>query len=120
MQSFPSEILNDIRVHLETEKRDVAARIEELNKQDPFSDPERTNDNAASDTEASEEFNHDRVVAMVEELKRKLSMIDDALLRIGSGTYGYCVECSQMIDTERLSVLPMATLCLPCEQKKKK
>jgi RNA polymerase-binding transcription factor DksA len=37
-----------------------------------------------------------------------------------AGTYGFCVECKQMIDTDRLAILPTATLCLMCEQKKKK
>jgi len=46
--------------------------------------------------------------------------IDDALIRIGNGTYGYCTTCQEMIDTDRLSVLPMATLCKSCEEKKKK
>jgi len=120
MQSFPSEILNDIKNHFEEEKRTLVERVKELQKQDPFTDPERINDNAASDTEASEESNHDRVSAMVDELKAKLQHIEEALSRIDNNTYGFCTECSQMIDTERLSVLPMATLCLSCEQKKKK
>jgi len=120
MQNFPSDILTDIKKHFESEKQTLTDRVMELQKQDPFSDPERSNDNAASDTEASEESNHDRVAAMVDELKEKLLHIDEALLRIDAGTYGFCTECNAMINTERLSVLPMATLCLSCEQKKKK
>ncbi|MFH0749635.1 MAG: TraR/DksA C4-type zinc finger protein [Candidatus Gottesmanbacteria bacterium] len=118
MQSFPSDILKEIKTHFEKEKLTLTERIAELQKQDPFTDPERSNDNAASDTEASEESNHDRVSAMVDELKAKLHTIEDALVRIDVGTYGACTECNNMIDTERLSVLPMATLCLSCEQKK--
>lgn len=119
MVSFPNDILNDIRVHLEEEKRKLVARIEELSKQDPFTDPDRGIDNAASDTEANEESSHDRFSAMVDELKAKVSAIDDALIRIGDGTYGYCTSCHEMIDTDRLSILPMATLCKFCEDKKK-
>lgn len=113
-------MLQEIKNHFEEEKRTLTSRVVELQKQDPFADPERTNDNAASDTEASEESNHDRVSAMVDELKAKLHAVEDALVRIEHNTYGFCTECGQMIDTERLSILPMATLCLSCEQKKKK
>jgi len=120
MQSFPSEIVNDIRVHLEEEKRTLVHRIDELSKQDPFTDPDRGIDNAASDTEANEESSHDRFSAMVDEVKAKVSAIDDALLRIGDGTYGYCTSCHEMIDTDRLGILPMATLCKSCEDTKKK
>jgi len=120
MVSFPNEILNDIRVHLEEEKKTLTNQIAELSKQDPFTDPDRGIDNAASDTEASEESTHDRFSAMVDELTAKVSAIDEALLRIGDGTYGYCTSCQELIDTDRLSILPTATLCKSCEDTKKK
>ena len=120
MVSFPNDILENIRVQFEEEKKKLVARIDELSKQDPFTDPDRGIDNAASDTEASEESSHDRFAAMVDEVKAKVLAIDDALIRIGNGTYGYCTTCQEMIDTDRLSVLPMATLCKSCEEKKKK
>jgi len=119
MQSFPSDVLESLRLHLEEEKKHTNDRIAELSAQDPFSDPDRVNDNAASDSEASEESSHDRFAAMVEELKNHLSDIDAALERIGDGSYGFCTNCHAMIDTDRLSILPTATLCLNCEQTKK-
>jgi DnaK suppressor protein len=119
MQSFPSEVLDELRKHLEDEKKHTNDRIAQLSAQDPFSDPDRANDNAASDSEASEESSHDRFAAMVEELNNSLSEIDMALSRIADGTYGYCVNCKTMIDTDRLAILPTATLCLNCEKEKK-
>lgn len=118
MDAFPSDVLVTIRQHLEEEKARVASRIAELQVQDPFSDPDRTNDNAASDTEANEESSHDRFAALLGELKSQLVEIEAALERIAAGTYGFCTNCSEMIDTDRLSILPTATLCLTCEQKK--
>lgn len=120
MQSFPSDILDQVRKALEEEKSRVVARVAELAAQDPFLDPDRANDNAASDTEASEENNHDRYVAMVDELNARVTALDDALMRVGGGTYGYCVRCGAMIDTDRLAIVPTAMLCLECERKKKK
>ncbi|MEK7118922.1 MAG: TraR/DksA C4-type zinc finger protein [Patescibacteria group bacterium] len=119
MQSFPNDVLTELQKHLEAEKKRVLARITQLTAQDPFSDPERLNDNAASDAEASEESSHDRFTAMIEELKAQLVDLENALARIAAGTYGFCVECKQMIDTDRLAILPTATLCLRCEQKKR-
>lgn len=120
MQSFPSDILDTIRVSLEEEKKSVVARIDTLIAQDPFTDPSRLNDNAASDAEASEESDHDRYAALVDELKLQVSKIDGALFRIGEGTYGFCTNCHEMIDTDRLAILPTATLCLSCERMKRK
>lgn len=120
VQSFPSDLLEHIRKALEEEKTRVASRIAELSAQDPFADPDRVNDNAASDTEANEENNHDRYAALIDELKARMHALDGALMRVGEGTYGYCVNCAAMIDTDRLAIVPTARLCLECEKKKKK
>ncbi len=119
MQSFPSDVLDAIRKALEEEKTRLVAQIAELAAQDPFANHDRVNDNAASDMEASEESNHDRYAAMGDELKARVTAIDEALGRIGQGSYGYCVGCGTMIDTDRLAVIPTATLCLECEKKRK-
>lgn len=120
MSGFPSDVLDQVRRALEEEKRRVSSRIAELAAQDPFADPDRVNDNAASDAEANEESSHDRYTAMVDELKTRLVSLDEALVRVGNGTYGFCTNCGDLIDTDRLSIVPTATLCLSCERKKKK
>jgi len=118
MQSFPSEILDEVKTHLIREQQEVTKQIEVVSDQDPFTE-ERMND-ADAGTEANETTDHDRFAAMTDELKTKLEAIKSALIRIEDGSYGFCDECKEMIDTDRLSILPTATLCLSCEQKKKK
>jgi RNA polymerase-binding transcription factor DksA len=120
MMHFPSDLLENLRLELEDEKTRVSSRIAELIKQDPFSDSSRTDDNAATDAEANEESSHDRFTALVEQLAVQLADINGALGRIGKGSFGICTNCGQMIDTDRLSILPTATLCLRCEKLKKK
>ncbi len=120
MANFDATLLDSIRKNLETEKTHVSARILALSAQDPFADPDRLTDNAASDSEATEESNHDRVSAQTDELKAQVAAIDDALVRIGNGTYGACVGCGNIIDSHRLAIVPTATLCLNCEAKKLK
>lgn len=120
MQNFPADTLTQIKTHLDGEKKRIVSRIAELSVQDPFSDPDRTNDNAASDREASEESNHDRVSALVSELSTQLAEIKKALTRIEQGTYGFCTRCGAMIDTDRLAALPIATLCLTHEKEQSK
>lgn len=120
MQKYPNDVLESIKTHLHEEATRLAVRVRELSTQDPFNDPDRTIDNAASDTEANEESNHDRMSALIEELKTQQSAVDQALERIAKGTYGFCVLCGEMIDTDRLNALPTAVLCLSCEAKKKR
>ena len=116
---FPKAILKEIELNLIEEKQLVATQMQELSAQDPFSDTSRLVDNAASDTEAKEEFDHDRYQAMIKELDLKKAGIEESLLRIAKGTYGFCTKCAKMIDTDRLAVLPTATLCISCEVSKK-
>ncbi|MBI3577235.1 TraR/DksA C4-type zinc finger protein [Candidatus Gottesmanbacteria bacterium] len=119
MAGYDAVLLDSIRKRLEEEKTNVASRLASLSTQDPFADPDRASDNAASDTEAFEESNHDRVSAQLEELQSQLTAIDAALLRVGNGTYGTCSICGRAIEPERLAVLPTATVCLEHESKRK-
>jgi len=43
-----------------------------------------------------------------------LAQIEAAVRRIEKGVYGMCERCGQVINPERLEVLPYATTCLNC------
>lgn len=43
-----------------------------------------------------------------------LAQIDAALDRLAEGTYGRCIQCARPIPDERLDILPMTALCMPC------
>jgi len=52
-----------------------------------------------------------------------INQLDDALIRIGEGTYGLCKTCQLLIPKERLIAVPTATTCaeykntgMPCER----
>ncbi len=47
-----------------------------------------------------------------------LNYLDDALQRIENGTYGFCSECGNLIDKERLEAVPHAHQCVKCKVKK--
>jgi RNA polymerase-binding transcription factor DksA len=45
-----------------------------------------------------------------------LAQIESALDRMDAGRYGACVRCGARIPFERLEILPMAALCVPCRR----
>ncbi len=49
-----------------------------------------------------------------------LNYLDDALKRIENGSYGFCTECGNLIDRERLEAVPHAQQCVSCKMKKGK
>ena len=58
---------------------------------------------------------NDEVLEAIElTASRELTLIDEALERIGQGLFGLCGRCAGEIDVERLKVVPYATLCRDC------
>jgi DnaK suppressor protein len=47
-----------------------------------------------------------------------LNYLDDALKRIEKGEYGFCLDCGNLIDKERLEAVPHAQLCIKCKLKR--
>lgn len=117
---FSLDFLKKIQIHLLRERKKVDNTISSLKSQDPFSDPDRLNDNAASDTEAKEEISHERMQALEKELKLHKSEIEEALVRIKKGTYGKCLSCGRAIGDGRLTIKPTALYCVECERKREK
>lgn len=117
---FPLNVLSEIKKHLIKEKGKIGEHLTSLKSQDPFADPDRLNDNAASDTDAKEEISHERMEALEKELKLHMQEIEEALKRIKVGSYGKCITCSKMIDTDRLAIKPTALYCMECARKREK
>ena len=46
-----------------------------------------------------------------------LALVDSALARIKSGTYGSCTECEEELQQKRLEALPWARHCVVCAEK---
>ena len=115
---FPLPVLKPIKTYLTTEEAKLKKRKKNLETEDPFTDQDRVNDNAAADTEAAEEANHDRVSVLKMEVDKTLIRIRKTLTKIKLGKFGLCESCGKLIDTDRLAVDPTATHCIDCVNKK--
>lgn len=108
--------IKKLRVNLESEKEKLFRQVEELKKDDPFSDPDHVSDNAAIDTDVREQVGHETIIAQIKALQRKLSDIDIALEKISKGKYGFCEKCGMAIPQARLKLIPEARWCVSCYQ----
>ena len=43
--------------------------------------------------------------------------IQQALRRVGEGTFGICPECNEPITAKRLNAVPWAKFCVPCQER---
>ena len=46
-----------------------------------------------------------------------LQAIEEALRRIGQGTYGICRDCGEPIAPGRLNAIPWTRVCIDCKEK---
>lgn len=120
MFKFPGSVLQKIKKYLLFRKKETEKKLDSLKKEDPFNDPDRLVDNAAIDTEVKEQMGHERVEAIKNELEKTLAAIKKNLAKIGIGKYGFCEKCHKMIETDRLSVYPLADKCADCAKKEVK
>jgi RNA polymerase-binding transcription factor DksA len=117
---FPANLLRPVSDFLVLQLKNLKINKNKISSEDPFKDKSRILDNAATDTEAEEQFGHARVIAIKEELNKKSDQIKKALKRVKQGKYGICEDCGKMIDTDRLGAYPEATMCIDCEKKREK
>lgn len=54
--------------------------------------------------------------SIIDTLEERLQEVNDALVRIDSGTFGKCMICSKDIETLRLDANPAAATCLACTE----
>ena len=46
-----------------------------------------------------------------------LRAIDEALTRVGQGSYGVCIDCEEPIAPVRLDAVPWTRVCIDCKEK---
>lgn len=114
--NYPEQVLEPVKKHLADTLTELEKRKKDIVKEDPFTDPTRLEDNAAVDADAAEQTGHMRVSAIKEVLDRSIIQIRKALTRIKIGKYGICEKCGEMIDTDRLMIVPEATVCMKCQK----
>ncbi len=111
---YPRNILQPVWDYLKKLETDLLHRKSRLAEEDPFADTSRLNDNASDDTEAAEQFGHAQAATLSAETVGALKRVRSAMTRVEAGSYGKCVNCGEMIDTDRLGIDPTAELCVRC------
>jgi len=94
--------------HKHKHQREVEGRVRE-GRTRRSRDVGDTLDNSDADVQSSLDF------ALLQMNASTLTRIDEALLRLGAGYYGTCIECSEDITEARLRALPFAVRCHDCE-----
>ncbi len=107
---------------LESKLREQQAELRaEVQEERAESDNERARRSAREVQDRGDEANtgqwREANAAMMDHQMDEISGIQAALLRVGSGTFGLCVDCGEAIGFQRLQAYPSASRCLACQSK---
>ena len=65
---------------------------------------------------ATDNFEHEFTLGLIENEEEELREIDEALDRLEKGDYGSCGSCAKPISMARLKIIPYARLCIACKR----
>jgi DnaK suppressor protein len=79
---------------------------------------ERVTDSAGDDQAdtGTKTFEREQEITLANNLLERITQVERAIDRLGSGNYGWCERCGTQIPVERLAAFPSATLCVSCKQ----
>ncbi|WP_274651826.1 TraR/DksA C4-type zinc finger protein [Paenibacillus humicola] len=117
MSHLTSEQLNGLKARLEADKRQTEAR---LGDQEHYglasSQRDDTGELSAIDNHpgdlATETYDREKDVALLEQEDLRLARIDAALEAMADGSYGICRVCGEPIPYERLAAVPDTVYCV--------
>ncbi len=71
------------------------------------------------DENAIESSDNESALSVKRDFEEELKNVGDALKKTSKGDYEKCSICGKQIDPRRLEIMPEATLCVECSEKKK-
>jgi len=101
-----AEALEERRQHIERELNTIFRR----NREEDQPEIGDAGDRAVSG------FERELRSAQVDRLTQMLRQIEEALLRLAEGRFGWCVACDAEIPVARLRSLPFALNCRDCQE----
>lgn len=105
--------LEKYRRLLEEKKAALSAEIAKTRIAEEETTEEATQDIA---DKAVSSYTREFLYSLTDGERHTLLRIDDALLRIDAGTYGFCVNCNTAMAEKRLNAVPWAPYCLDCQE----
>ena len=123
MNNKNNEKLKKIKDKLIDKKRSIISQLQKFAKKnkkikDDFK-TEFPNIGYHQDENADEVSEYENKLSVEHELENELKNIEGALKKTSENTYGICSVCGEKINPKRLEVMPEATLCIKCSERKR-
>lgn len=108
--------LAEEKKQLEGQLEELAGSLSSLKKKE--GGVQWTEIGSKDDENAAEVTTYQDKLSLETNLRNSLDDVNEALEKIDAGTYGVCSSCGDEIKMKRLEIVPSATLCIECRNKK--
>ena len=115
-KKLSSRDLEFYKALLQQVRREISHDIDDLEADAFATDGDRLSVDNPADI-GSESFSQEFSLELLQRDEATLGEIDDALDRVGNGTYGLCETCEEPIPKARLNAVPHARNCVDCQRK---
>lgn len=115
------ERYDELRRMLDDRRREIMSEVQEKIR-DVRTEGTQGKRSAVYDAADSSEadIQEDIEFALIQMKAETLTRINEALVRLEEGQYGFCYECGDDIAEARLRALPFAVRCKDCEEAREK
>ena len=100
-----------------TKRDELLRQVVQSEQEGRESDQEGTQDLA---DKAANAYTKEFLFHQSDDSRRILQLVNEALERIKSGSYGLCVACGEEVQQKRLEAVPWARHCIECQEKQEK
>ena len=108
----------ELKQMLDSRRREIQAEVQgkmrDVREEGTWGGKQNEVLDAVESSEA--DIQEDIEFALIQMKSETLNKINDALVRLEHGTYGYCFDCAEEIAQKRLRALPFAVRCKDCEE----
>ena len=105
------------RKKLLAKQEELLRLVTKTNQDGREADEEATQDVA---DKAANSYTKEFLFHQSDDNRRVLQLVNEALERIRSSSYGLCVACQEEVESKRLEAVPWARHCLDCQTKQEK
>lgn len=105
--------MEEIKQKLQEEKKQI---LMELQTQRAFNQDDSRKDVGDEVDSSVNEQARELSLLMRDRNRERLEAIEEAIQRMQTGDYGFCEECGDPILKRRLIAMPLARMCVNCQQ----
>jgi DnaK suppressor protein len=106
--------LDQFKKRLEERQQDMRKAVSRTEQDGRAADSETAQDIA---DKAANSYNKEFLFHQSNNERQLLNMVEGALDRIRTGTFGQCISCGEEINTKRLEAVPWTRFCINCQEK---